>query len=130
MIGNIRTGLGAHGFWSWFEREAGGYRNALEALSRGEADSVAQMEQLDRRVRRIHSGMRATVSVNPEGGYRLVFSGREDSLTQVLRSARNLPGWQIGYDEVEAAPSRRPARRKAAIRKAAIRRMLRLAPVS
>lgn len=127
MIDGIRSGLGAYGFWGWFAREAGGYRNALEALSRGEADAYSEMERLNRRVRRIHSGMRATVALGADGDCRLTFSGRERNIAQVLKSARNLPGWQVGFDEIDAAPARRPARRKASIRKAVLRRMLRAA---
>lgn len=124
MINDIRSGWGAQNFWGWFAREADGYRNAIEALTRGEADATSELDRLDRRVKRIHGGMRVAVSRAADGGCQLTFSGREDTLTHVLKAARNLPGWQIGYDQVEAAPVRRAARRKTAIRKAVLRRGL------
>jgi hypothetical protein len=106
MIDTIRSGVNAHRFWGWFAGEAAGYRNALEALRRGEADGAATFNRLDRRVSRIGDRIQAVVDIAPDGGCRIVFSGREQDVRRVLKAARRVPGWSVGYGEVEPAPVR------------------------
>lgn len=106
MIQTVRSGINAHRFWNWFARAAHGYRNALEALTRGEADARSEMDRLDRRVRSIQGDLTASVALGPDGRCQIVFSGREDGVSSALRAARKLPGWDVGYGDIQRLPPR------------------------
>jgi hypothetical protein len=119
MLEKLRSDLGARAFWSWFSREAGGYRNAVEALVRGEDDASEAFARLNRRLRRFSPGLAAHLSRSPDGRCMIRLSGGAGPVQALLRTAREVPGWGVAPGDVRlpvsggaaASPARRTVRR-------------------
>ena len=82
-------------FWTWFSAEAQGIANALEALSRGEADAEWAIAGLNARIKRVDSTLEADVVRSLDGQCCLTITGAEAAVEAVLNSAPRLRGWQI-----------------------------------
>ena len=73
-------------FWTWFSAEAQGIANALEALSRGEADAEWALAGLNARIQRVDSTLEADVVRGLDGVCCLTISGKD---------APRLRGWHV-----------------------------------
>ena len=94
-------------FWRWFARESKGIANALEALSRGEADAEWALIGLNERARRYDASIEADVVRTLDGRCQMIVSGGTDeSVMVLLEAAPSLPGWTFATP-VESQPTRR-----------------------
>jgi hypothetical protein len=94
-------------FWRWFARESKGIANALEALSRGEADAEWALIGLNERARRYDASLEADVVRTLDGRCQMIVSGGTDeSVMALLEAAPSLPGWTFAT-HIESQPTRR-----------------------
>ncbi|HEX5008231.1 MAG TPA: hypothetical protein VFV70_14035 [Hyphomonadaceae bacterium] len=94
-------------FWRWFAREARGIANAIEALSRGEADAEWALIGLNERIRRYDASLEADVIRTLDGRCQMIVSGgSDDSVMALLEAAPTLPGWTFAT-QIESQPTRR-----------------------
>ena len=82
-------------FWSWFAAEAEGIANALEALSRGEADAEWAIEAINARIKRVNPTLEADIVRALDGQCCLTITGADGAVDPVLASAPRLRGWQF-----------------------------------
>lgn len=100
-------------FWRWFAREARGIANALEALSRGEADAEWALISLNERIRRYDVSLEADVVRTLDGRCQMIVSGGADeSVMALLEAAPSLAGWTFAT-HLESQPMRRVPFRRA-----------------
>jgi hypothetical protein len=98
-------------FWSWFSSEAQGIANAIEALSRGEADAEWALIGLNERIRRFHPALEADIVRNLDGQHQMIVSGAaEDAVTALLDAAPALSGWRFVSPTPQADTRRVPFR--------------------
>ena len=94
-------------FWRWFARESKGIANAIEALSRGEADAEWALIGVNERVRRYDASLEADVIRTLDGRCQMIVSGGTDeSVMALLEAAPSLPGWTFAT-HIESQPTRR-----------------------
>ena len=94
-------------FWRWFAREAKGIANAIEALSRGEADAEWALIGLNERIRRYDASLEADVVRTLDGRCQMIVSGGTDeSVMALLEAAPSLNGWTFAT-HLESQPTRR-----------------------
>jgi hypothetical protein len=93
-------------FWNWFASEAQGLTNALEALSRGEADAEWAFAGLNDRITRFDSTLQADVIRTLDGECQLTVSGAEAAVNALLDAAPVLRGWRIS-SSIDSADRRR-----------------------
>lgn len=82
-------------FWSWFSTEAQGIANALEALSRGEADAEWAIAGLNARIQRVDSTLEADVVRSLDGTCCLTITGADNAVDALLELAPRLRGWRF-----------------------------------
>lgn len=82
-------------FWTWFAAEAEGISNALEALSRGEADAEWAIAGLNARIKRVDSTLEADVVRTLDGQCCLTVTGAGAAVEAVLDCAPRMRGWQF-----------------------------------
>jgi hypothetical protein len=100
-------------FWRWFAREARGIANALEALSRGEADAEWALIGLNERIRRYDASLEADVIRTLDGRCQMIVSGGSDeSVMALLEAAPSFAGWTFAT-HLESQPTRRVPFRRA-----------------
>lgn len=104
-------------FWAWFSAEAQGIANALEALSRGEADAEWAIAGLNARIQRVDSTLEADVVRSLDGTCCLTITGADNAVDGLLELAP-APAWLAVFPHpprmraVRASPScARPGRR-------------------
>ena len=95
-------------FWTWFAAEAEGISNAVEALSRGEADAEWALSALNARIKRVDSTLEADVVRTLDGQCCLTITGAEAAVEAVLEFAPRLRGWQFLPPVVGVAHPRIP----------------------
>jgi hypothetical protein len=94
-------------FWRWFAREARGIANAIEALSRGEADAEWALIGLNERIRRYDASLEADVIRTLDGRCQMIVTGgADDSVMALLEAAPSLNGWTF-VTHLESQPTRR-----------------------
>ncbi len=94
MFGKRQVDPSPRRFWSWFSSQADGIRNALEALSRGEAEAEWALVGLNERIRRFDDALEADVVRTLDGRCQMVISGgTADSLSALLNGAPLIGGW-------------------------------------
>lgn len=94
-------------FWRWFARESKGIANAIEALSRGEADAEWALIGLNERVRRYDASLEADVIRTLDGRCQMIVSGGTDeSVMALLEAAPSLTDWTFAT-QPESQPTRR-----------------------
>ena len=99
MFGKRDVELNPRRFWAWFEGEAQGLANALEALSRGEADADWALENLNSKIRRFHTSLKADVVRTLDGRCHLTLSGDEQAVQLMLAAAPSICGWYFTQDD-------------------------------
>lgn len=82
-------------FWTWFSAEAQGIANALEALSRGEADAEWALAGLNTRIQRVDSTLEADVVRGLDGVCCLTISGKDAAVDALMEAAPRLRGWHV-----------------------------------
>lgn len=82
-------------FWTWFSSEAQGIANALEALSRGEADAEWALAGLNARIQRVDSTLEADVVRSLDGVCCLTISGKDAAVDALMEAAPRLRGWHV-----------------------------------
>ena len=82
-------------FWTWFSAEAQGIANALEALSRGEADAEWALAGLNARIQRVDSTLEADVVRGLDGVCCLTISGKDAAVDALMEAAPRLRGWHV-----------------------------------
>lgn len=82
-------------FWSWFSAEAHGIANALEALSRGEADAEWAIAGLNARIKRVDSTLEADVTRSLDGTCCLTLTGADAAVDALLNVAPRIKGWRF-----------------------------------
>lgn len=97
MFGRRDIDPGPRRFWSWFGSEAQGIANALEALSRGEADADWAIENLNSRIRRFDRTLEADVVRTLDGHCHMTVSGDEAAVGSLLAEAPRLAGWRFTH---------------------------------
>jgi hypothetical protein len=111
MFGKRQGDHNPRRFWSWFSSQAEGICNAIEALSRGEADAEWALIGLNERIHRYDAGLEADVLRTPDGRCQIVVSGGDqDSILLLLNAAPSLPGWTFLPRLDQAQTSRVPFR--------------------
>jgi len=96
MFGRREGDLNTRRFWSWFSSEAQGIANAIEALSRGEADAEWTLIGLNERVRRFHPALEADIVRTLDGQHQMIVSGSaQDAVTILLEAAPAMYGWRF-----------------------------------
>lgn len=108
MLGRRGIDSNPKRFWTWFAAEAQGVANALEALSRGEADAEWMIAGLNDRIKRVDSTLEADVSRSADGHCCLTLSGADAAVDAVLNSAPDLRGWRIAPRATAPAKQRLP----------------------
>lgn len=100
-------------FWRWFVRESKGIANAIEALSRGEADAEWALIGVNERIRRYDASLEADVIRTLDGRCQMIVSGGTDeSVMALLEAAPSLPSWTFATS-IESQPTRRVPFRRA-----------------
>lgn len=94
-------------FWTWFQTEAQGLSNALEALVRGEADAEWALDQLNQRIRRFDTSLEADLVLSLDGICHMRISGQETAIHALLGTAPVLKGWRFSAGHAEMADRRR-----------------------
>ena len=83
-------------FWSWFNTEAQGLANAIEALARGEADAEWALIGLNERIHRYDPSLEADVVRTLDGSCQMIVSGgTNDSASVLLDAAPPVSGWMF-----------------------------------
>lgn len=106
MFGRRDVETNPRRFWSWFASEAQGLTNALEALSRGEADGDWAFAGLNDRIARFDSTLSADVVRTLDGACHLTVSGAENAVHALLDAAPAITGWRFSAS-AEVADRRR-----------------------
>lgn len=94
-------------FWAWFQGEAHGLSNALEALVRGEADAEWALDRLNQRIRRFDATLEADLILTLDGVCQMTVSGQEHALHALLDNAPAVKGWRFATGHAETADRRR-----------------------
>jgi hypothetical protein len=111
MFGKRQGDHSPRRFWSWFSSQADGMRNAIEALSRGEADAEWALIGLSERIRRYDAGLDADVIRTLDGRCQIVVSGGDqDSILLLLNAAPSIQGWSFAPRLDQTQTSRVPFR--------------------
>jgi len=95
-------------FWAWFSAEAQGIANALEALSRGEADAEWAIAGLNARIQRVDSTLEADVVRSLDGTCCLTITGADNAVDGLLELAPRLRGWRFSPPAPDASRARIP----------------------
>jgi hypothetical protein len=112
MFGRREGDLNTRRFWSWFSQEAQGIANAIEALSRGEADAEWALIGLNERIRRFHPALEADIVRTLDGQHLMIISGSaENAVSALLDAAPSLSGWRFEAPTTQADTRRVPFRR-------------------
>jgi hypothetical protein len=106
MFGKRDAETSPRKFWTWFAAEAEGLTNALEALSRGEADAEWALSGLNDRIARFDSTLQADVIRTLDGQCHMTVTGAENAVNALLAAAPRLHGWTFS-PPIEAADRRR-----------------------
>lgn len=111
MFGRHQVDPSPRRFWSWFSGQADGIRNALEALSRGEADAEWALIGLNERIHRYDASLEADVARTMDGRCELTISGgAPDLVLALLNAAPAIAGWNFAPRRNHTQPSRVPFR--------------------
>jgi hypothetical protein len=94
-------------FWSWFQAEAQGLSNALEALVRGESDAEWALDRLNQRVRRFDATLEADLILTLDGVCQMTISGQEHAIHALLDNAPAVRGWRFSTGQAGLADRRR-----------------------
>jgi hypothetical protein len=95
MFGRRDGEANARRFWSWFAAESQGLTNALEALSRGEADAEWAFAGLNDRISRFDSTLQADAVRTLDGQCHMTISGAEQAVHALLAAAPRVSGWRF-----------------------------------
>jgi hypothetical protein len=95
-------------FWAWFSAEAQGIANALEALSRGEADAEWAIAGLNARIQRVDSTLEADVVRSLDGTCCLTITGADNAVDGLLELAPRLRGWRFSPTRPGCEPCAHP----------------------
>lgn len=107
MFSRKENDAGQRRFWTWFQAEAQGLSNALEALVRGEADAEWALDRLNQRIRRVDATLEADLVLSLDGVCHMTVSGPESALHALLDVAPALKGWRFSVRHAEIADRRR-----------------------
>lgn len=106
MFGRREEDTAPRRFWSWFASEAQGFTNALEALSRGEADADWALADINQRLARIDATLEADVSRTLDGECHFTLTGADATAHALVDTAPALRGWRFSVGR-DAADRRR-----------------------
>ena len=101
------SGANRRRFWAWFQSEAQGLSNALEALVRGEADAEWALDRLNQRIRRFDATLEADLVLSLDGICHMTVSGQEYAIHALLDGAPSIKGWRFSTGHAEQADRRR-----------------------
>lgn len=110
MFGKRDAETSPRKFWTWFAAEAQGLTNALEALSRGEADAEWAFSSLNHRIARFDSTLSADVVRTLDGQCHMTISGADNAVDALLAAAPAIFGWSFSATAEMAGRPRVPFR--------------------
>jgi hypothetical protein len=111
MFGPRRGDFNPRRFWSWFASEAAGLSNAIEALTRGEAEAEWALIGLNERIRRYDPSLEADVVCTLDGWRLMTISGGSaESVSKLLSAAPAARGWRFAPHAHQSDPRRVPFR--------------------
>jgi hypothetical protein len=94
-------------FWAWFNAEAQGLSNALEALVRGESDAEWALDRLNQRIRRFDATLEADLVMSLDGVCHMTVSGQDRAIHALLDDAPSVRGWRFSTGQAELTDRRR-----------------------